>query len=138
MPALRERRRGQLPLLPVVRRAAAQQVRGVLRPASGHAGRRGQGATRLAVLRERRAAPAAPLQHLVGRIGRRSGLALRGGSRTPRPVRRPATRAPAALRSPAGHAPTLAPGRPQVVAARALATIAGCATPWFSSISTAR
>ena len=33
--ALRERRRGQVPLLPVVRRAAAAEARRVLRAASG-------------------------------------------------------------------------------------------------------
>ena len=86
VPRMRERRRGQVPLLPVVRRAAAAEARRVLRAASGGRRRRAEGASRVPLLRRRRDRAAGPLQHLVGRRRRGRGLALAGGGRARRRV----------------------------------------------------
>src|SRR3954447_3553942 len=103
---MRERRRGQVPLLPLVRRAAAAEARRVLRAAPGGRDRLPEGAPRLTVLRGRGDCPAGPIQHLVGRLRRGRRLALAGGGAARRRV--PHSAAPPATARPApGHTPPL-------------------------------
>src|SRR6476659_2462181 len=99
--------RGHVPLLPLVRAAAADEARRVLRAASRGRGRREEGDARLALLRQRGDAAAVPVLDLARRRGRGGGLADRGRGGTARGLRRAAAAAPAAARADPGHAAPL-------------------------------